>query len=240
MPIILDGTNGETFPSWTTAGRPSPVAPGQTGYNTTLNVLETYNGTAWDVSSVAAPTTTGNVLFTTNGTSWSSTPKITSGTVNAGGTNPFPGAGGPIVVDFTDIPSWAKRITVMLRGVSTNGTSVIQVQIGSGSIVSTGYIGGLSIVSLVVANATGGSSFTTGCGFAGAVAGATYNGIMTIANVFGNAWVFQGSASGGAVGTTMINSASGVTLGGVLDRLRITTINGLDTFDAGTINILYE
>jgi hypothetical protein len=31
-----------------------------------------------------------------------------------------------------------------------------------------------------------------------------------------------------------------VTLGGTLDRVRITTVNGTDTFDAGTINILYE
>lgn len=29
-------------------------------------------------------------------------------------------------------------------------------------------------------------------------------------------------------------------LSGTLDRVRITTANGTDTFDAGTINILYE
>jgi hypothetical protein len=31
-----------------------------------------------------------------------------------------------------------------------------------------------------------------------------------------------------------------VTLSGTLDRVRITTVNGTDTFDAGTVNILYE
>jgi hypothetical protein len=30
------------------------------------------------------------------------------------------------------------------------------------------------------------------------------------------------------------------TLAGTLDRIRITTVNGTDTFDAGQINILYE
>ena len=69
MAIILDGTNGETFPSWTTAGRPTSLVAGQVGYNTSLNVLETYNGTTW--IGVPAPSTTGNVL-TSNGTSWTS------------------------------------------------------------------------------------------------------------------------------------------------------------------------
>jgi hypothetical protein len=47
MPIILDGTKGETFPSWTTGTRPATPNTGQTGYNTTLGGLETYNGSAW-------------------------------------------------------------------------------------------------------------------------------------------------------------------------------------------------
>jgi hypothetical protein len=37
------------------------------------------------------------------------------------------------------------------------------------------------------------------------------------------------------------NSIGGfVPLSGTLDRVRITTANGTDTFDAGSINILYE
>lgn len=239
MPIILDGTNGETFPSWTTAGRPSPVAPGQTGYNTTLNVLETYNGTSWEVSSVPAPTTTGNVLFTTNGTNWSSTPKITSGTVNAGGTNPFPGAGGPVLVDFTSIPSWVKRITVMLNGVSTNGTSNIQAQIGAGSITSTGYKSA-SIINNN-ANITGLNIYTTGFGMDGGSPTATTvrYGVMTIVSMGSNVWAY--TYNGYMETYAFAGTASGtVTLSGTLDRVRITTVNGTDTFDAGSINILYE
>jgi len=30
------------------------------------------------------------------------------------------------------------------------------------------------------------------------------------------------------------------TISGVLDRIRLTTVNGTDTFDAGSVNILYE
>jgi hypothetical protein len=31
-----------------------------------------------------------------------------------------------------------------------------------------------------------------------------------------------------------------VSLSGTLDRIRLTTVNGSDTFDAGSINIIYE
>jgi len=72
MALILDGTLGETFPSWTTATRPASPAPGQVGYNSTLNVLESYSGTAWIPGGLPAPSTLGNVL-TSNGTTWTST-----------------------------------------------------------------------------------------------------------------------------------------------------------------------
>jgi hypothetical protein len=45
----------------------------------------------------------------------------------------------------------------------------------------------------------------------------------------------------------MLNSSGGgatisglVTLGGAMDRVRITSTNGTDTFDGGTVNIMYE
>ena len=44
-------------------------------------------------------------------------------------------------IDFTSIPSWVKRITVMFSGVSLSGTSSIYIQIGSGSAEITGYAG---------------------------------------------------------------------------------------------------
>lgn len=47
MPIVLNGSNGATFPTWTTATRPATPSEGQTGFNTTLETLETYNGTQW-------------------------------------------------------------------------------------------------------------------------------------------------------------------------------------------------
>jgi|688.fasta_scaffold171473_3 hypothetical protein len=51
MPIVLNGSTGETFPTWTTATRPATPNAGQTGFNTTLGVLETYNGVLWSPDS---------------------------------------------------------------------------------------------------------------------------------------------------------------------------------------------
>jgi hypothetical protein len=155
---------------------------------------------------------------------------ITSGTVVAStsGTS----------IDFTSIPSWVKRVTVMFNEVSTSGTSNILIQIGSGSITSTGYI------STSMRLATG-NFVTTNSSTAGYVVGvndATFissgHMMLTLANSATNLWIESHSLK--------INASQGVSgggsgsLAGVLDRIRLTTANGTDTFDAGSINTLYE
>jgi hypothetical protein len=138
-------------------------------------------------------------------------------------------------VDFTGIPSWARRITVMLSGVSTNGTSVPLIQIGAGSITTSGYVGGGWTSNTSNSNSTTG--FITGGAFNGSF---TKHGIATITTLGSNLWLC--SYAGGWGGTSGTGDAAGgsITLSGTLDRVRITTVNGTDTFDAGTINILYE
>jgi hypothetical protein len=178
-----------------------------------------------------SPTTAGNVIFTADGSAWSSTAKIVRGTsvATTSGTS----------VTFSSIPSWVKRITVMLNGVSTNGTSLLQVQIGSGSVTTTGYLSYATIT-------TGGSNptlntSTTGFNLAGASAANIYYSTLTIINISG--FVYLNSISGGLFnGTAGYTTAGGgnVTLSGALDRVVLTTVNGTDAFDAGSVNILYE
>jgi uncharacterized protein YjbI with pentapeptide repeats len=139
-------------------------------------------------------------------------------------------------VNFTSIPSWVKKISVLFSSVSTSGTSNLLIQIGSGSIVTTGYESGLSLVgatSVLSTSATNGFLIT-------AYDSAAYlkSGIITIANLSGNTWVSSG-VLGITVGGSFI-SGGNLTLGGVLDQIRVTTVNGTDTFDAGVINIIYE
>ena len=171
-----------------------------------------------------------NIVLNADGTTTVAAPSniIKSGTAVASTSG--------VAIDFTGIPSWAKRVTVMFNGVSTNGTGIPLVQIGSGSIISSGYLGSGSSIS----SGVGSTNFTTGFGIGGtATAAFTRYGTGTLINVSGNVWVFSAVMAQGDSAQTLTSGGS-VTLSGILDRIRITTVNGTDTFDAGSINILYE
>ena len=143
-------------------------------------------------------------------------------------------------ITFTGIPSWVKRVTVMFNGVSGSGTSNFLIQLGSGTIQTTGYVGGGGAVSVINANTTGGSSPSNGFYAGGGIAAAAYNGSLILNLVSSNYWVGQGIFCAGTTGVYIHYSASGISLSGTLDRVVITTVNGTDTFDAGSVNILYE
>jgi len=140
-------------------------------------------------------------------------------------------------LDFLSIPSWVKRITVMFNGVSTNGTSDPLVQIGAGSITTTGYSSVGSYIA--TGNVTSTNTVTNGFNIRDAAANAVRNGHMVITNVSGYIWVSSHTLCDLPNGTSNVGGG-GLTLSGVFDRVRITTTNGTDTFDAGSINILYE
>jgi len=139
-------------------------------------------------------------------------------------------------IDFTGIPSWVKRVTVLFNAVSTNGASDYLVQLGVGSPTTTGYLGSSSVITTGV----GTRNFTTGFGiYNNIAAGTVFNGSMTITTMGANLWVSSGVfGMNGSVGT--MPTGGSVTLSGTPDRIRITTVNGTDTFDAGSINIMYE
>jgi hypothetical protein len=138
-------------------------------------------------------------------------------------------------VDFTNIPNWVERVTVLFNGVSTSGTSNWLVRIGSGSIQSTGYTSTSSYMTTTPATA----SDTSGFIWRSDNASNNISGAMVIYNITGNTWVETVSGGGNNNNQSYVGGGS-VALSGTLDRIRITTVNGTDTFDAGTINILYE
>lgn len=137
-------------------------------------------------------------------------------------------------ITFTGIPSWVRRITVMLNAVSTNGTDLPLIQLGTSSGVTTsGY------TSFADNSYGAGVSQTTGFGIERTGGAAVSRiGIAVIANISSNNWVF--SYNGVQAGSAIASGAGAVSLAAVLDRVRITTVAGTDTFDAGSINILYE
>jgi hypothetical protein len=143
-------------------------------------------------------------------------------------------------IDFTSIPSWVKRITVIFSGVSTSGTSNKQIQLGTGSTTytTTGYVGASGYATTAVSP----SSVTTGFGLVtGGTAADTNSGLITIVNISGNNWVCSGTTStNNATQPGLIYTNGQISLAAALTAVRITTVNGTDTFDAGSINILYE
>jgi len=171
-------------------------------------------------------TGSGNVL----GTDWVYCSNLISGTAQAttSGTS----------ITFTGIPSWAKRITVNFKGVGTSGTSAKQVQVGNGSVVTTGYLGSMSEIAGINPVTT---SITTGFGINSNVAADRFHGAMTLTleNASTNSWMMTFFA-GLSTNNQVLLSGGSVSLTSALDRVVITTVNGTDTFAAGEINIMWE
>ena len=171
--------------------------------------------------------TAGTTIISGSGTAWvvsvSQTVSSTAITV--------------VGIDFTGIPSWVKRITVMFNGVSTNGISYYMLRLGTSSgIVSTGYVSMLNILYSSIQF----TASTTGFQAMAVAAADTHGGQIVISN-FGlsNVWVVSGAIAASST-VSCVSSGFSPNLGGTLDRIRLTTVNGTDTFDAGSVNILYE
>ena len=143
-------------------------------------------------------------------------------------------------IDFTGIPAGVKRIEMMLAGVSTNGTSLLQIQLGdSGGVETSGYLGSADTQA-----SGGGTSTTSTSGLSlGRTSDASYvvHGIATfvLLDSAANQWVGTWVGSASNTGLIMWGSTS-KSLSGTLDRIRLTTVNGTDAFDAGTVNIVYQ
>jgi hypothetical protein len=144
-------------------------------------------------------------------------------------------------IDFTGVPSWAKRVTVMFNEVSTNGTSPIIVQLGdSGGVETTGYL------SMVGARDPSGGvlgALTSTAGFATQYIGAAtsvFNGTLQLSNLTSNTWVGSGVGNNNTTTAYVYFYSGSKTLSATLDRVRITMSNGTDTFDAGLINVMWE
>lgn len=140
-------------------------------------------------------------------------------------------------IDFTGIPLGAKRVTVMFSGVSTNGSSNKLLRLGtSGGVDTSGYLGSVSSFG---ASSVSSAQVSDGFELGGANAADAISGSITITNLSANLWTVTGS-SGFSSGAAFSVFGGSKQLSGVLDRIRLTTRNGTDSFDAGTINILWE
>jgi hypothetical protein len=137
--------------------------------------------------------------------------------------------------EFTSIPSWVRRITLMFNGVSTNSTGVPLIQIGAGSYTTSGYLGSVSSILSTV----GSVNYSSGAALVNAaVATQVHYGAVRITNISGNNWVFDGVLGRSDAAATSVTGGV-LALSGTLDRVRLF-IDGTQQFDAGTINIIFE
>lgn len=177
---------------------------------------------------VSAPAVAGSNTQTLVAATGTLAPLISGTAVTASSTS----------VEFTGIPSWVKRITVMFSGVSTNGTAPLQLQLGdSGGFETTGYTGSCANVGNPA------SLYTTGFGVTNGMASTSVvSGTYTLSLIGSNIW--SGSGCLGFSNSAALGLGAGAkTLSDVLTSVRViasTTGSPSDTFDAGTINILYE
>ena len=231
-------------------------------YNTSTPAIEGYINGAWTsifagtpVTSVASGTgLTGGPITSTGTLSIDSTVATLTGSQTL--TNKTLGSGlvagaslitsGTAVastsgtsITFSSIPSWVKRVSIMLVGVSTNGSSNLAVQIGPvAGVETTGYSG-------YAYTPTSPVGYTTEWAITGTnIASNAHSGtvFLSLADSTTNTWVM--SAVGGGVGINTASMAGGSkAIAGVLSVLKVigsNTGSPVDTFDAGSINILYE
>ena len=210
-------------------------------------IIKTANTSAITVNASQATALGGNLTIPNGGTI-GSVGDIDAMTISSGGVVTFAntpvGVGGGITlattvastsgsaIDFTGIPSTAKRISVLFRGVSSaNSDLAALVQLGTSSgFVTSGYISTTD---------DGGSvtSDTTGFAFYGIASGNILSGIMTIAHMGSN--VYVSSHSGKSNPSNGIFGGGDVSVGGTVTQVRIKQVSG-GSFDAGSINISYE
>ena len=136
-------------------------------------------------------------------------------------------------VDFT-IPAGAKMVWLSLAGASSNGTSLWLIQLGdAGGIENTGYKSTCSSVAAGVAT----SSSTAGFLVLRTIAGTDdVNGVVTLTRIdSSNQWAQSANLTRNT--SEMGFSAGSKQTSQELTTVRLTTVNGTDQFDAGTVNV---
>lgn len=228
--IEADGITTGTTRVWTAPDKDGTVA--MTSDITPLTILDA----AGDMSYASAADTVARLAIGT------ARQRLT---VNAGATAPAWAdaitLGTPVAstsgtaIDFTSLPAGVKRITINFVGVSTNGTASWLVQLGdSGGVESSGYLGASR-------DSSSGSNYTAAFGIQVNTASAIMHGrvVLELENSSSNTWTCHGLLSR-SDNTEQYHTSGSKSLSATLDRVRVTTGNGTDAFDAGEINITYE
>ena len=140
-------------------------------------------------------------------------------------------------INFTGIPNWVKRVSIMFDNVSISGNNYILVRLGTSSgYESTGYRSQMAITNTTSVS----TNSTIGFIMHYPENASTSSGTMTLSHMGNNLWTSSGTYCWIGSTNSTIMSGGSKQLSGVLDRIQILAFNGTDTFDSGSINIMYE
>ena len=219
---------------------------------TQLNAKQASDATLTSLSGLSL--VAGDILYATAADTLERLPKGTAGralVMNSGETAPewassialqaAVAAASQTSIDFTGIPAWVNRVTIIGTGLSTNGTSDVVVQLGdSGGFETSGYTGADTAWSNGTSPAVGvlSASFSMGLG-ASSVAAATRHFTMVLSRQAGKLWV---CSANGSLSNALVfyGTAGSKTLSDVLTQVRVTTAGGVNTFDAGSVSVSWE
>lgn len=141
-------------------------------------------------------------------------------------------------VDFNSVPSWAKKVTVLFDLVSTNGSNLVMVQLGTAAaFLTSGYVGSAGYLNS--GGVVGASNLTAGASVQLTSAAVTRTGQIVFEHANSNVWVFSGQVANSVSGDIAYVSGR-CSLSDVLTRVRILTAGGVDAFDGGALTCLYE
>jgi len=206
------------------------------------------NASGTGTLTIAAPNTNSNYTLTlptatTTFVGTDATQTLTNKTIQGGaitsGTAVASTSGTSI--EFTNIPAWVKRITMMFNGVSAASGDNHVLQLGTGSTTYTiaGYNSTRSFFTGSVSTGNRTTGFDVACNSAGAEA---VNGHAVLTNISGNTWILS-SVTGNTGDTRTTIGGGNIALGATLTAVRLicsATGSPSGAFDAGSINILYE
>jgi hypothetical protein len=201
------------------------------------NVAMTVNANASvSFNSVTALNTSGGVITLPAGTGTAAVQGVSTNIV-VGNALSFSSSQNMLI---TGIPSWIKRLTVMFNGIAVTGVSGSTnglLQLGSGSLITSGYTS-QALSAQSSASSSAGSSSSAGFIIWDAYNSSGFWGTVVLTNYGGNNWVSTGNLTNGVFSRSAMSSGI-VSLSGVLDRINLTTV-GTNNLTGGSINIMYE
>jgi hypothetical protein len=142
-----------------------------------------------------------------------------------------------VSVEFTGVPSWATLISIAVKGLTFTALDGLILQIGDGSINTSGYLGSCAVLSPTSSFTSRTDSLEISPSFTSAQLLDVDISLKKIGT--SNSWVLS-SLSAFSAASVLNYSVASKTLSGALDRFRLTSISGSPSFDGGTASISYQ